>query len=101
MTLCACETSFENSDIPRIRRVDATGKPMIISTGMATVAELDESVRAARTAGNKNFILLKYASTYPATSGNSNVLAIPHMKDLLGCNVGFSGHVLGGCCVSN
>jgi pseudaminic acid synthase len=87
--------SFENTDLPLIRKVAATGKPMIISTGMATIAELDETVRIAREAGAKDIILLKCTSTYPATPVNSNVLTIPHMRDLFKCQVGLSDHTMG------
>lgn len=87
--------SFENTDIPLIRKVAATGKPMIISTGMATVAELDETVRAARDAGCRDLILLKCTSTYPASPENTNILTIPHMRDLFGCEVGLSDHTMG------
>lgn len=87
--------SFENNDIPLIKRVAATGKPMIISTGMASIAELDETVRAARDAGCKDLILLKCTSTYPASPENSNILTIPHMKELFNCEVGLSDHTLG------
>ena len=92
---CYKIASFENTDIPLIRKVAATGKPLIISTGMATVAELDETVRAAREAGCKELILLKCTSTYPATPENSNVLTIPHMRELFDCQVGLSDHTLG------
>jgi len=92
---CYKIASFENTDLPLIRRVAATGKPLIISTGMATVAELDETVRAAREAGCKELILLKCTSTYPATPENSNVLTIPHMRALFGCEVGLSDHTMG------
>ena len=92
---CYKIASFENTDLPLIRRVAATGKPMIISTGMATVAELDESVRAARQAGCKELILLKCTSTYPATPQNTHILTIPHMRELFGCEVGLSDHTLG------
>ena len=92
---CYKIASFENTDLPLIRRVAATGKPMIISTGMATVAELDETVRAAREAGCKDLILLKCTSTYPATAGNTNILTIPHMRELFRSEVGLSDHTMG------
>jgi len=92
---CYKIASFENTDIPLIQRVAATGKPMIISTGMATVAELDETVRAARDAGCNDLILLKCTSTYPATAENSNILTIPHLRELFGCEVGLSDHTMG------
>jgi pseudaminic acid synthase len=87
--------SFENTDIPLIRRIALTGKPMIISTGMASVAELDETVRAIRETGNENFILLKCTSTYPASPENTNILTIPHMGELFDCQVGLSDHTMG------
>lgn len=92
---CYKIASFENTDIPLIRRVAATGKPMIISTGMASIAELDDTVRAAREAGCKDLILLKCTSTYPATANNTNILTIPHMRHLFGCEVGLSDHTMG------
>ena len=92
---CYKIASFENTDIPLIRRVAVTGKPMIISTGMATVAELDETVRAARGAGCKDLVLLKCTSTYPATAANTNILTIPHLRELFGCEVGLSDHTMG------
>ncbi|MBK8893368.1 MAG: pseudaminic acid synthase [Propionivibrio sp.] len=92
---CYKIASFENTDLPLIRRVAATGKPLIISTGMATVAELDETVRAARGAGCKDLILLKCTSTYPATAENTNILTIPHLRELFGCEVGLSDHTMG------
>lgn len=87
--------SFENTDIPLIRKVAQTGKPMIISIGMASVAELDLSVRAAREAGCKDLILLKCTSTYPASPENTNIRTIPHMRELFGCEVGLSDHTMG------
>lgn len=87
--------SFENVDIPLIRKVARTGKPIIISTGMATAAELDEAVRAARAEGNHQIVLLKCTSTYPATPANSNLATIPHMRDLFGTEVGLSDHTMG------
>lgn len=92
---CYKIASFENTDLPLIRRVAATGKPLIISTGMATVAELDEAVCAAREAGCKDLILLKCTSTYPATAENTNILTIPHLRDLFCCEVGLSDHTMG------
>ena len=92
---CYKIASFENTDLPLIRRVAATGKPLIISTGMATVAELDETVRAARESGCKDLILLKCTSTYPATAENTNILTIPHLRELFGCEVGLSDHTMG------
>ena len=87
--------SFENTDLVLIRKAAATGKPLIISTGMATVAELDEAVRAAREAGAKHIVLLKCTSTYPASPENSNLATIPHMESLFGCQVGLSDHTMG------
>lgn len=87
--------SFEMIDIPLIERVAATGKPMIISTGMASVAEIGEAVAAARGAGAKDVILLKCTSTYPATPENSNLATIPNMRDVFGCAVGLSDHTHG------
>ena len=87
--------SFENVHLPLIRKVAATGKPVIISTGMATLAEIDDAVRAAREAGCRDLILLKCTSTYPATPENSNVLTIPHLRMLFGCEVGLSDHTMG------
>jgi pseudaminic acid synthase len=87
--------SFENNDIPLIKKVASTGKPMIISTGMATLAELDETVRSARDAGCKNIILLKCTSTYPASPKNTNISMIPHMQELFNCQIGLSDHTMG------
>lgn len=92
---CYKIASFENTDIPLIKRVAATGKPMIISTGMASIAELDETVSAARASGCKDLILLKCTSTYPATPENTNISTIPHMRELYNCEVGLSDHTMG------
>ena len=92
---CYKIASFENTDLPLIRRVAATGKPLIISTGMASIAELDDTVRAARAAGCKDLVLLKCTSTYPATPENTNILTIPHLRELFGCEVGLSDHTMG------
>jgi pseudaminic acid synthase len=87
--------SFENTDIPLIRKVAATGKPMLISTGMATVGELDEAVRAAREKSRNDLVLLKCTSTYPAAPENTNILTIPHMRETFACEVGLSDHTKG------
>jgi len=87
--------SFENVDLPLIAKAASTGKPLIISTGMATVAEIDEAVRAARAAGGRDLVLLKCTSTYPATPQNSNVRTIAHLRSLFGCEVGLSDHTMG------
>jgi pseudaminic acid synthase len=87
--------SFENTDLPLIRRVAATGKPMIMSTGMASVAELDEAVTAAREAGCRELVLLKCTSTYPATPQNSNVRTVAHLRELFATEVGLSDHTMG------
>lgn len=87
--------SFENNHLPLIRKAAATGKPLIISTGMASLAELDEAVTTARSAGCRDLILLKCTSTYPATPENTNLLTIPHMRELFGCEVGLSDHTMG------
>lgn len=92
---CYKIASFENTDLPLIRRVASTGKPLIISTGMATVAELDETVRAARKAGCKDLILLKCTSTYPASPASTNIMTIPHLRELFECEVGLSDHTMG------
>jgi pseudaminic acid synthase len=92
---CHKIASFENIDLPLIRRVAATGKPVIMSTGMTTLSELDEAVTAAREAGCKDLILLKCTSNYPADPVNTNLHTIPHMRELFGCEVGLSDHTMG------
>jgi len=87
--------SFENIDLPLIRKVAKTGKPIIMSTGMATVSELNEAVEVARDEGCGDIILLKCTNSYPSTPENSNLLTIPHMKKLFNVQVGLSDHTLG------
>lgn len=87
--------SFENTDLPLIGRVAATGKPMIISNGMASVAEIGEAVAAARRGGAQDIVLLKCTSTYPATPENSNIATIPNLAETFSCAVGLSDHTMG------
>ncbi|HEY9766309.1 MAG TPA: pseudaminic acid synthase [Chroococcales cyanobacterium] len=87
--------SFENTDLELIRKVARTGKPLVISTGMATVAELDETVQAAREAGCRELLLLKCTSAYPASPEGANLRTIPHLRELFGVPVGLSDHTLG------
>lgn len=92
---CYKIASFEMTDLPLIRKVAATGKPMIISTGMSTAAEIDETVRTARLAGCSDLILLKCTSTYPATPTDTNLRTIPNLREWSGCEVGLSDHTMG------
>lgn len=92
---CYKIASFENTDLALVRRVTATGKPLIISTGMATAAELEETVHAARDGGCRDLILLKCTSTYPAAPGNTNLLTIPNLRERFSCEVGLSDHTMG------
>jgi N-acetylneuraminate synthase len=87
--------SFENTDLPLIRKIAIKGKPIIISAGMATLAELDEALRTAREAGCPDVVLLKCTSTYPATPEDTNLATLPYLRDLLGCEVGLSDHTAG------
>jgi len=87
--------SFECIDLPLIRKVASTGKPLIISTGMASITDIAEAVETARSAGCDQLVLLKCTSTYPSSPENSNLLTIPHMRDLFQCEVGLSDHTLG------
>ncbi|MBA3917171.1 MAG: pseudaminic acid synthase [Gemmatimonadaceae bacterium] len=87
--------SFECIDLPLIRRAASTGKPLIISTGMATVSEVAEAVDTARAAGCTELALLRCTSTYPASPEHSHLRSIPHLRALFGCEVGLSDHTLG------
>lgn len=87
--------SFENNHLPLIAKAAATRKPLIISTGMATLAELEMAVVAAREAGCKELILLKCTSTYPSTPENTNISTIPHLRSLFNVEVGLSDHTMG------
>lgn len=87
--------SFENNHIPLIRKVAQTGKPAIVSTGVATIAVIDECVRILKKHGCKEIILLKCTSTYPANPENTNLNTIPHLRNLHNCIVGLSDHTMG------
>lgn len=87
--------SFENTHLPLIRKVTQTGKPIIISTGLSSISDIDETVRLLRKEGCENFILLKCTSTYPATPENTNINTIPHLSNLYNCLVGLSDHTMG------
>lgn len=87
--------SFELNDIPLIEYMAKTRKPLIMSTGMATVAEIREAVASARKAGAGEIVLLKCVSSYPAQPGDMNLRSIPDMKKRFGCAVGLSDHSMG------
>jgi N-acetylneuraminate synthase len=87
--------SFENVDLPLLRRIARTGKPIIMSTGMATLAELDEAVRTIREASGGPLALLKCTSAYPAPPEEMNLHTIPHLQQAFGVPVGLSDHTLG------
>jgi N-acetylneuraminate synthase len=92
---CYKIASFELVDVQLIRRVAQTGKPMIMSTGMASLSEIELAVKTARAEGNNQIVLLKCTSTYPATAADSNLLTIPHLQQAFGTQVGLSDHTMG------
>ena len=87
--------SFELVDLPLVKRVAATGKPMIVSTGMATLSEIDEAVWTIRETGNDQFALLKCTSAYPSPPDAMNLATIPHLSAAFRVPVGLSDHTLG------
>lgn len=87
--------SFENNHFPLLKKVAKTGKPVIMSTGASTLANLDEAVAVLRENGCKDLVLLKCTSNYPANPENSNVRTIPHMRELFQCEIGLSDHTMG------
>ena len=87
--------SFENKDLPLLRKIASTGKPVIMSTGASKLNEIAESVGVLRDNGCTDIILLKCTSTYPASAANSNLLTIPHMRKLFDCYTGLSDHTRG------
>ncbi len=88
-------SSFELVDLPLIEYMAKTKKPLIISTGMATVPEINDAVKTAQKGGVKDLILLKCVSSYPAKPEEMNLMTIPHMKEKFKCVIGLSDHTLG------
>jgi N-acetylneuraminate synthase len=92
---CYKIASFENCDWPLLERVAKTGKPVIMSTGLANLSDIDESVRVLRNAGCKDLVILKCTSSYPASPENTNIKTIPYLREILHCHVGLSDHTMG------
>ena len=92
---CYKIASFENNHLPLLRKVAATGKPVIMSTGVSTIAGLDEAVTTLRQHGCRDLVLLKCTSNYPASPENTNLRTIPHLEGLFNCQVGLSDHTMG------
>jgi pseudaminic acid synthase len=89
---CYKIASFENNDLPLIKKVAATGKPIIVSTGMASQQEIAELMTTIRDTGNDKIILLKCTSNYPADASDSNLCTIDDMRKNYNCLVGLSDH---------
>lgn len=87
--------SFENNHIPLLKKIAKTGKPVIMSTGISTLSDIEIAVKTLKENGCTQLILLKCTSTYPATPQNTNLSTIPHMAQLFNCHVGLSDHTLG------
>lgn len=87
--------SFENIDLPLLRRIAQTGQPIIMSTGMATLAEIDEAVRTIRESGGNQLALLKCTSAYPSPPEEMNLRTIPHLSSAFAVPVGLSDHTQG------
>ncbi len=87
--------SFENNHYPLLKKVAATGKPVIMSTGVSSLENLAGAVEVLRQNGCADLALLKCTSTYPATPENTNLVTIPHLRQLFGCEVGLSDHTMG------
>lgn len=94
-TDCIKIASFENNDIPLLRKAASTGKPVIISSGTADRAGVDRAISTLRAAGAKEIVLLKCTSAYPASPTDSNLLTIPDMQKVYDLPVGLSDHTMG------
>jgi pseudaminic acid synthase len=92
---CFKIASFELTDLPLIRKAASKKKPLILSTGMASLTEIEQAMNVAKLAGCDDIILLKCTSTYPALASNTNLNTIPHLRDAFGCQVGLSDHTAG------
>ena len=92
---CYKIASFELVDLALVRRVAETGKPLILSTGMASLSEIELAVETARAAGNDRIVLLKCTSTYPARPLNTNLRTIDHLRACFATEVGLSDHTMG------
>jgi len=92
---CYKIASFELTDLPLIAYVAQQGKPVILSTGMASLAEIEEAVNTVKAQGNQQIILLKCTSTYPASAVNSHLRTLPHLQQSFNCVVGLSDHTQG------
>lgn len=87
--------SFENTDVKLLKKIAQTGKPVIVSTGMADLTDLQLMVNTLREKGCHQFVLLKCTSAYPASPGDANLKTIPHLSEMFGCQVGLSDHTMG------
>lgn len=92
---CFKIASFELTDLPLIKKAASKGKPLIMSTGMASLSEIEQAVNTAKQAGCEDIILLKCTSTYPAEPINTNLLTLPHLAQAFACQVGLSDHTGG------
>lgn len=87
--------SFENNHIPLLKKIAQTGKPVIVSTGVSSISDIELAVSTLRSCGQNDFALLKCTSTYPAEPTNTNLRTIPHLREMFHCQVGLSDHTMG------
>ncbi len=92
---CYKIASFENTDHILLKKVAQTGKPVIMSTGVANISDIEESVEVLKKNGCTNIILLKCTSTYPASAENTNLITIPFLLEKFNCTIGLSDHTMG------